>query len=68
MLSTELQLLVGRGQPVEGPEGPIIVCTRNEELENVVNATPEHRREGVCCHVMFDHALAVMLAEGMSVA
>jgi len=37
--------IVKRGKPVEGPPGPIIVCTRNDQLQNVVDATPEHRRE-----------------------
>lgn len=31
---------------VEGPEGPIVVCTRNDALEDVINATPEARRRG----------------------
>ncbi|KAK9864249.1 hypothetical protein WJX84_004690, partial [Apatococcus fuscideae] len=37
--------MVRRGQIVDGPEGPIVVCTRNDDLESVVNATPEPRRK-----------------------
>lgn len=38
-------VLVGRGQPVEGLQaGPIVVCTRNDDLQAVVDATPENRR------------------------
>jgi len=36
--------LVGRGEAVNGPPGPIIVCTRNDDLEAVVEATPSDRR------------------------
>lgn len=28
---------------VQGPPGPIIVCTRNDDLQGVVDATPEDR-------------------------
>ena len=45
-----IQALIRRGQLVEGPEGPIVVCTRNDDLEGVVNATPEVRRKGVPSH------------------
>ena len=41
-----VQAVIRRGQMVEGPEGPIVVCTRNDALEDVVNATPEERRRG----------------------
>lgn len=38
-------VLVRRGQPVEGlNEGPIVVCTRNDDLQAVVDATPTARR------------------------
>ncbi|KAK9836876.1 hypothetical protein WJX74_010188 [Apatococcus lobatus] len=40
----ENDTVVRRGQMVEGPQGPIVVCTRNDALEDVVNATPEERR------------------------
>ena len=36
--------IIQRGQPVTGPPGPIIVCTRNDDLEGVVEATPADRR------------------------
>lgn len=35
-----------RGEPVVGPEGPIIVCTRNDDLQAVVDSTPPERRKG----------------------
>ncbi|CAA7398651.1 unnamed protein product [Spirodela intermedia] len=37
-------LLVGRGQPVPADfEGPIFVCTRNDDLEAVLQSTPPSR-------------------------
>ena len=46
------QVIIKRGQKVDGPEGPIIVATRNNDLQGVVDATPPERREGQCelCH------------------
>ena len=41
-----VQKFVERGQPVEGPPGPIIVCTRNNDLQGVLDSTPKDRREG----------------------
>ena len=41
-----LQKVIGRGEPVEGPAGPIVVCTRNNDLQGVLDSTPEDRREG----------------------
>ncbi|GJP50843.1 hypothetical protein CLOM_g10000 [Closterium sp. NIES-68] len=39
-------VVVRRGEKVpEGGEGPIIVCTRNDALDAVVDAVPEGRRE-----------------------
>jgi hypothetical protein len=38
-------LVVQRGGAIAGPPGPIVVCTRNDDLEGIVNATPEDRRE-----------------------
>lgn len=35
-----------RGGKVEGPPGPIIVATRNDALDGIVDATPEARRKG----------------------
>ena len=41
------QILVGRGENIpEGPEGPVVVCTRNDALEDVVVSTPSSRRKG----------------------
>uniref|UniRef100_A0A061SA93 Uncharacterized protein n=1 Tax=Tetraselmis sp. GSL018 TaxID=582737 RepID=A0A061SA93_9CHLO len=38
-------VLIGRGEPIVGPDGPIIVCTRNNDLQGVVEATSPERRE-----------------------
>jgi len=40
-------VLLGRGDafPADAPEGPIFVCTRNNDLDAVIENTPEHRRE-----------------------
>ncbi len=35
-----------RGEAVQGPEGPIVVCTRNDDLQAVVDATPADQRKG----------------------
>ena len=41
------QVLVGRGEKIpETPAGPVLVCTRNDDLDGVVEATPAHRRGG----------------------
>lgn len=38
-------VIIGRGQPIESSSGPIIICTRNDALQSVVDATPAHRRK-----------------------
>ena len=38
-------MVVLRNQPVSGPAGPIVVCTRNDDLQAIVDATPADRRE-----------------------
>jgi hypothetical protein len=38
-------VVVLRNQPVSGPAGPIVVCTRNDDLQAIVDATPADRRE-----------------------
>jgi hypothetical protein len=38
-------VVLGRGQPIEGPAGPIIICTRNDDLAAIVEATPPSRRK-----------------------
>ena len=36
-----LQVLIGRGEKIpESPAGPVIVCTRNDDLNGVVESTP----------------------------
>ena len=39
-------VLVRRGEAVSGPPGPIVICTRNDDLQAVVDATPPERRQG----------------------
>jgi hypothetical protein len=41
-----IQVLVQRGQEITTEEGPIIVCTRNDVLDDVLKRTPENRRKG----------------------
>lgn len=38
-------MVVRRGEAVVGPAGPIVVCTRNDDLQAVVELTPEDRRK-----------------------
>jgi hypothetical protein len=40
------QVVVRRGEAVVGPEGPIVVCTRNDDLQAVVDSVPPTRRKG----------------------
>jgi hypothetical protein len=41
-------LLVKRGEPVPLDfEGPILVCTRNDDLDAVLEATPKPRSSGI---------------------
>lgn len=42
------QVIIRRGQAIAGPAGPIIVATRNDALDAIVDATPVERRDGVC--------------------
>lgn len=37
--------LIGRGDDIPDREGPIYVCTRNDDLDNVISRTPESRRK-----------------------
>ncbi|KAG1662010.1 hypothetical protein FOA52_009499 [Chlamydomonas sp. UWO 241] len=37
-------VLVKRGEPVAGPPGPIIIATRNDDLQAIVDATPADRK------------------------
>ncbi len=37
-----------RGEGVHEPEGPILVCTRNDDLQSIVDATPAERKKGPC--------------------
>lgn len=43
-------VLVGRGEKVpDDARGPILVCTRNDDLDAVLEATPKSRWRGTCC-------------------
>ena len=44
-MSKGLDVVIKRGQAITGPPGPIIVTTRNDDLEAVVEATPVERRK-----------------------
>ena len=51
-MGTGEDLLVRRGEPVPLDfEGPIFVCTRNDDLESVLQSTPPSRWKGefFCC-------------------
>lgn len=37
-------VIVRRGEPIPDGSGPILVATRNDSLQSVFDATPEHRR------------------------
>lgn len=40
-------VLIGRGQPVPADfDGPVLVCTRNDDLDAVLEATPPSRWNG----------------------
>ena len=42
-------VLVGRGDKVpDDAPGPILVCTRNDDLDAVLEATPKSRWHGTC--------------------
>ena len=42
-------VLVGRGEKVsDDAPGPILVCTRNDDLDGVLEATPKSRWRGTC--------------------
>lgn len=46
MSMIDSQVVIRRGEPIVGPPGPIIVATRNDALDAIVDATPADRREG----------------------
>ena len=49
-------VLVGRGEkvPYDAP-GPILVCTRNDDLDAVLEATPKSRWRGTCPQLVCLH-------------
>lgn len=47
-----IQKFVKRGEEVNGPAGPIIVCTRNNDLQGVLDSTPEDRRNGEAARLL----------------
>lgn len=40
------QVVVRRGEAISGPPGPILIATRNDDLQAIVDATPAERRQG----------------------
>lgn len=42
-MSADTDVVIRRGQSVDGPPGPIVVCTRNDDLQAVVDSTPPSR-------------------------
>lgn len=50
-----VQVIVRRGEDISGPPGPILVATRNDVLDDIVNRTPADRQKGeeesVCSRV-----------------
>ncbi|GJN09751.1 hypothetical protein PR202_ga27782 [Eleusine coracana subsp. coracana] len=51
MGSPGADVLVGRGEKVpEDAPGPILVCTRNDDLDAVLENTPKSRWRGTCPH------------------
>ena len=38
-------MIIRRNEPISSPQGPIVVCTRNDDLQAIVDATPAGRRE-----------------------
>ena len=71
-----LQTIIKRGEKIGTAEGPIVVCTRNDDLQAVLEATPQDRQEGVAsvaspppkqrsCHTT--HALHMQDARGVRV-
>ena len=42
-----MQVIVRRGEPIPEGTGPIIVATRNDDLESVITSTPTERQSGV---------------------
>lgn len=41
------QVVVRRGEAIAGPPGPILVATRNDVLDEIVDRTPADRKQGV---------------------
>ena len=64
-----LQTVIKRGEKISTTEGPIVVCTRNDDLQAVLDATPQNRHEGVataaplpsrqrsCCWLSMSHII-----------
>jgi hypothetical protein len=53
-LGSGRDVLVGRGQEVPAePSGPILVCTRNDDLDAVLDATPPPRWSGTDLYTRF---------------
>jgi hypothetical protein len=55
--SLSCQVIIRRGEPIRGPPGPILVATRNDALDGIVDATPADRREGAAARPMIDNSV-----------
>lgn len=44
--SLHSQVVIRRGEAISGPPGPILVATRNDVLDDIVDRTPADRRQG----------------------
>lgn len=64
-MSDKRDVIVTRGETIpQDCPGPIFVCTRNDALEGVVNATPVHRRKGpltFCCARIINSEIILLL-------
>ena len=68
-----LQTIIRRGEEISTSEGPIVVCTRNDDLQAVLDATPEDRHEGVataaspaqrsCCCLSMSHTTCLTMQD-----
>lgn len=60
------QDIIRRGETiVEDDGGPIIVCTRNDDLDGVLEATPPQRRKGKLFLQFYELGAWVQIAKGI---
>ncbi|OAE26673.1 hypothetical protein AXG93_4118s1020 [Marchantia polymorpha subsp. ruderalis] len=61
-------VLVKRGEPIPADgQGPIIICTRNDSLAGIIDATPASRREeiGLLFTLVINETFQILLNNGM---